>query len=74
MGLRFSKFDAVGNTVASGFTDKADAMTLGITWFMNDYSRVMLNYITTNFDDAVGSGVSAETKQQAIVLRGQVSF
>ena len=74
VGLRFSKFDAVGNTVASGKTDKADAMTLGVTWFMNDYSRVMLNYITTNFDDAVGSGVSAETKQQAIVLRGQVSF
>lgn len=74
VGLRFSKFDASGNTVAANTTDKANATTLGATWFLNDNARVMLNYIVTNFDDAVGSGTAAETKQQAIVLRGQVSF
>jgi hypothetical protein len=41
---------------------------------MNDNARVMLNYIVTDFNTAVGSGTSAETKQQAVVLRGQVSF
>ena len=74
VGLRLSKFDASGNTIAAATTDKANATTLGATWFLNDNARVMLNYIVTNFDDAVGTGTAAETKQQAIVLRGQVSF
>ena len=74
VGLRFSTFDASGNSIAANKTDKANATTLGATWFLNDNARVMLNYIVTNFDDAVGTGTSAETKQKAIVLRGQVSF
>jgi phosphate-selective porin OprO/OprP len=74
VGLRLSKFDGSGNPLSSNKTAEADATTLGVTWFMNDYSRVMLNYIVTDFSTAVGTSTSAETKQQAIVLRGQVSF
>jgi phosphate-selective porin OprO/OprP len=78
VGLRYSKFDASHITAASGRTNGADAMTYGLTWFANENMRFMLNYVVTNFDDAVtvangGSG-SAVTKQKAIMARAQVSF
>jgi phosphate-selective porin OprO/OprP len=73
-GIRYSKFDASDITASSAKTNGADAMTYGLTWFMNDNTRLMLNYIVTNFDAAVGSGTAAVTKQQAITARAQVSF
>lgn len=74
LGLRYSTFDGSGNALSSGKTDKANATTLGATWILNDNTRVMLNYIVTRFDDLVGSGTSVERKQQAVVVRAQVSF
>ncbi len=74
LGLRYSMFDGSGNPLSANKTDKADATTLGATWILNDHTRVMLNYIVTRFDRTVGSGTSAEKKQEAIVLRAQVSF
>jgi phosphate-selective porin OprO/OprP len=73
-GIRYSKFDASDIAVATGKTNGADAMTYGLTWFMNDNTRLMLNYVVTNFDAAVGTGTAAVTKQQAITARAQVSF
>lgn len=74
VGLRYSMFDGSGNPLNTNKTDKADATTLGATWILNDNTRVMLNYIVTRFDRTVGSGTSAEKKQEAIVVRAQVSF
>lgn len=74
IGIRYSKFDASDISVSAGKTNGADAMTYGLTWFMNDNARLMLNYNVTNFDAAVGTGTAAVTKQQALMMRGQVSF
>ncbi len=75
VGLRFSNFDAGGVEVASGKTNKADSTSVGLTWFMNDYARVMLNYVTTDFDgQAVGSSGKQITKDRAVMLRAQLSF
>ncbi len=75
VGLRYSNFDAGGVAVASGKTNKADSTGVGLTWFVNDYARFMLNYITTDFDgQAVGAAGKQITKDRALMLRAQLSF
>ncbi|MCM0045592.1 MAG: OprO/OprP family phosphate-selective porin [Burkholderiaceae bacterium] len=75
VGLRFSKFDASDIAVAAGKTNEADSTTVGLTWFVNDFTRFMLNYVTTDFNgQAVGSSGSRITKDRAVMLRAQVSF
>jgi phosphate-selective porin OprO and OprP len=74
-GLRYSKLDASGVTVSAGKTNIADAMTFGVTWFLNDFSRVMLNYVSTDYNGVqVGTAGSRVTGDKAIMMRGQVSF
>lgn len=75
VGVRYSKFDASDVTVSTGKTNEASATTVGLTWFVNDFTRFMLNYATTDFNgQAVGSSGSRITKDRAIMLRAQVSF
>lgn len=75
IGVRMSEFDASDIAVAAGKTNKATAVTYGLTWFVNDNVRVMLNYGMTNYNNAaVGTSGSRITKDNAIMLRGQVSF
>lgn len=70
VGVRFSRFDASNITAKPGTTNEADAITLGLTWFVNDNTRVLLNYSETDF----GTAISGVTKQKAMMMRGQVSF
>jgi phosphate-selective porin OprO/OprP len=72
VGLRFSKIDT-DIAATSTLTNAADATTLGLTWFANDYTRVMLNYVQTNFASNV-KVASGQTKEEALNLRAQVSF
>lgn len=75
VGIRMSEFDASDITPSANKTNKAKAMTYGVTWFVNDNVRFMLNYGSTSFDNqAVGSSPSQITKERALMLRGQVSF
>ncbi len=75
VGLRFSNFDASDVEAASGTTNKATAATAGLTWFVNDYARFMLNYTTTDFDgNAVGAAGAQIKKDRALMLRAQLSF
>jgi len=75
VGLRYSKFDASDVTAAAGTTNLADSMTAGLTWFVNDNARVMLNYSTTDFNgNAVGAAGAQITKDRAVMLRAQLSF
>jgi phosphate-selective porin len=60
--------------VAAGKTTRATAMTYGITWFVNDNLRFMLNYVDTKFDALVGSSGGRVTGDRAIMLRSQLSF
>jgi phosphate-selective porin OprO/OprP len=72
---------AVGAACAS--TLKANAWTLGLKWIMTPNTRLMLNYVQTNFDTPVtftpAGGTTAGTPQsfdeeQAIIFRGQLDF
>ncbi len=74
VGVRMSEFDASPIVVAAGKTNRATAMTYGITWFCTDNLRFMVNYVDTKFDALVGSTGSRVKGDQAIMFRSQLSF
>ena len=74
VGVRMSEFDASDITVATGKSNRATAMTYGITWFCTDNLRFMLNYVDTKFDSLVGSSGSRVNGDKAIMFRSQLSF
>ena len=74
VGVRMSEFDASDITVATGKTNRATAMTYGLTWFATDNLRFMLNYVDTKFDALVGSSGSRVTGDKAIMFRSQLNF
>jgi phosphate-selective porin OprO/OprP len=74
VGVRMSEFDASTITVATGKSNRATAMTYGITWFCTDNLRFMLNYVDTKFDALVGSSGSRVNGEKAIMFRSQLSF
>ena len=78
VGIRYSKLSA-GEFGQSGATttNGADAMTYGLTWFVNDNARMMLNYVDTTFNSNVGSatvGSTGRTNERAVMMRGQYWF
>lgn len=74
--VRYSELDGNGNPKAAGSTktNGANSMTYGLNWVMNENARVMLNFIQTKFDSAVTNTGQLITKQDAVVLRGQLAF
>jgi phosphate-selective porin OprO/OprP len=74
VGVRMSEFDASDITVATGKTNRATAMTYGLTWFATDNLRFMLNYVDTKFDSLVGSSGSRVNGDRAVLFRSQFSF
>jgi phosphate-selective porin OprO/OprP len=74
VGVRMSEFDASDITVATGKSNRATAMTYGITWFCTDNLRFMLNYVDTKFDSLVGSSGSRVNGDRAVMFRSQLSF
>ena len=74
IGVRYSALDAPGVTPATGKTNKLSGLTYGVTWFVNDNLRFMLNYVDTKFDALVGSSGSRVNGDKAIMLRSQLSF
>jgi phosphate-selective porin OprO/OprP len=69
VGLRISEVESDGVVTASS-TTKANATTLGLTWFANSNVRLMVNVVKTDFATRVNN-TSSET---AINARAQVSF
>jgi phosphate-selective porin OprO/OprP len=74
VGVRMSEFDASTITVATGKSNRATAMTYGITWFCTDNLRFMVNYTDTKFDALVGSSGSRVNGDKAVLFRSQLSF
>ena len=74
VGVRASEFDASPITVVAGKTNRATAMTYGITWFATDNLRFMVNYVDTKFDSLVGSSGSRVNGDRAIMFRSQLNF
>jgi phosphate-selective porin OprO/OprP len=74
VGVRMSEFDASTITVATGKSNRATAMTYGLTWFCTDNLRFVVNYTDTKFDALVGSSGSRVNGEKAIMFRSQLSF
>jgi phosphate-selective porin OprO and OprP len=74
VGVRMSEFDASTITVATGKSNRATAMTYGLTWFCTDNLRFIVNYTDTKFDALVGSSGSRVNGEKAIMFRSQLSF
>jgi len=74
VGIRLSEFDASNISVATGKSNRATAMTYGLTWFATDNLRFMLNYVDTKFDSLVGSSGSRVNGDRAIMFRSQLNF
>jgi len=74
VGVRMSEFDAGDISVATGKSNRATAMTYGITWFCTDNLRFMVNYVDTKFDALVGSSGSRVNGDRAVMFRSQLSF
>jgi phosphate-selective porin OprO/OprP len=74
VGVRMSEFDASDIAVATGKSNRATAMTYGVTWFATDNLRFMLNYVDTKFDALVGSSGSRVNGDRAVMFRSQFSF
>lgn len=79
VGIRYSKFDAdegFADTGSVGFLE-ADAWTLGLNFYPNANTRIMLNYVRSNFeeqDTAVLVNGREVDDERAIMTRVQWAF
>ena len=75
VGIRYSKLHAGEfNPSSTAFTNGANALTYGLTWFVNDNARMMLNYVDTTFNSNFGSGNLARPNERALMARAQYFF
>ena len=73
-GVRLSEFDASPIAVAAGKTNRATAVTYGITWFATENLRFVLNYVDTKYDHAVGTAGGRVNGDRAVMFRSQLNF
>lgn len=68
---------SLGDGVAEA-TNEADAWTLGANWIVNPNTRIMLNYVRTDFDTPVSMRtngvVTSFSHEDAVTLRAQYDF
>jgi phosphate-selective porin OprO/OprP len=76
VGVRYSKLQAGEFNAATGFTNGAGSWTYGLTWFVNDNARMMLNYVDTTYNTNIGTGAAnnLRSNQKAIMARAQYWF
>ena len=74
VGVRYSKLSAGEFTPTTRFTNGAEAWTYGLTWFVNDNARMMLNYVDTAFNTPIGTGNSLRSNEKAMMARAQYWF
>jgi phosphate-selective porin OprO and OprP len=84
LGLRYSRFDAgdfsaanaagTGRIDAAKYSNKADAVSLGLKWIPVPNARLMLNYVRTAFDTPITVNGRTEDHEQALNLRTQIDF
>jgi phosphate-selective porin OprO/OprP len=88
VGLRYSHLDASDFTttnpagtgrLANGFTNAADAYTLGLTWVVAPNLRFYLDYVKTEFDTPVtitptGGAATTTDNEKAINFRAGIDF
>ena len=78
VGIRYSKLSAgeftPGAAGANTGTNGANALTYGLTWFVNDNARMMLNYVDTTFNSNIGTGNLVRPNERALMARAQYWF
>ena len=66
--MRYSTLDLTDQNVIGG---KMKSYTLGANWYLNEYARVMLNYIQADTD---ANAVVANDDPKIVLLRGQIDW
>ena len=79
IGARYTKFDAKDWAGFSGLSTTAstlgaDSLTLGAKWILNPNTKVMLNYVKTNFDTPITVGSDQLNSEKAVMARVQWNF
>ncbi len=77
--LRHSRFHADGRlralATAGRYTEDAAQTTVGVNWYLNRFSRLMLNVSSSSFEDAVTATTGAlEDSRRAVLLGAEVRF
>lgn len=65
-----SDFDAGGEPVGNRF----HALTLGLNWYPNEYTRIMLDYVYSHFDRRAGAPNPNKHSNNAVLSRFQLEF
>ncbi len=58
----------------SGGTDEAHAITAGFNWYLNPFTIVRVNYVNTQFNDAILIRSGMSKTESAVIGRLQVEF
>lgn len=80
VGARYTKFDARdwsgfnGLTTTTASTTGADSWTAGAKWILNPNTKLMLNYVRTNFDTPITVGADQLMNEKAVMARVQWNF
>jgi len=78
VGIRASSLkapDVTPKLTTSFATNDYSSITYGVTWFLNDNARLMLNYTEIDYGGiGVGATNSRFLKERAMMMRGQLSF
>jgi phosphate-selective porin OprO and OprP len=77
VGIRASSLKApdVAPRTSTFATSDYSSITYGVTWFLNDNARLMLNYTEIDYGGiGVGASASRYLKERAMMMRGQLSF
>jgi phosphate-selective porin OprO and OprP len=83
LGIRYSHFDASDFTISNAMgagklaaakTNQVSAWTLGANWILNPNTRLIANYVHTDFDDFVTILNKKIDHEDAITMRAQFDF
>ena len=79
VALGYSKFDAsdftsssAGYSLSSNKTNEADSWRAGLKWILDPNTRIMLTFVSTDFETAINS--TSDDKENAINIRTQFDF
>ena len=77
VAVRYSMFQADTDLFRLGIAtgaDRADAFTLGLNWYLNEFFRITLNYEHTEFDDDLLIDGESHDDEDAFLTQLQFEF
>jgi phosphate-selective porin len=74
-GSEFTASNPVGTGVlAAGATNRAHAVTGGVKWSPNQFVKLMVNYVRTDFSTPVTVNAVTTPDERAWTFRAQMDF